>query len=255
MIILLFLCLFILSLLFLNALGMRKYFPKKIINIFDLYSSTLLSKLSLILFQTETSIDSGNIVINRGFTNKLTLNPKENENENEKHLPVVMDIDGIQMTQIGSLYVSDQVLGYGSQGTVVLLGNLNGRQVAVKRMLSQFANAADREISLLIRSDGHPNVVRYFLREIKSEFVYLALQLCEMSLRDFISSLVKHQEAVALKNLHESKKQTLSFSDAFGSKTPKKSMSEIIPIEYDNPAMLDETRAALQQVNISLWLI
>jgi serine/threonine-protein kinase/endoribonuclease IRE1 len=40
-----------------------------------------------------------------------------------------------------------------------------------------------REISLLIRSDGHPNVVRYFLKEEKNDFVYLGLQLCEMSLR------------------------------------------------------------------------
>jgi serine/threonine-protein kinase/endoribonuclease IRE1 len=75
------------------------------------------------------------------------------------------------------------VLGYGSHGTVVLRGSLNGRPVAVKRMLSRFNRAADREVSLLIRSDGHPNVVRYFLRETKNEFVYLALQLCNMSLR------------------------------------------------------------------------
>jgi len=40
-----------------------------------------------------------------------------------------------------------------------------------------------REISLLIRSDGHPNVVRYFLKEEKRDFVYLGLQLCEMSLK------------------------------------------------------------------------
>jgi len=46
-----------------------------------------------------------------------------------------------------------------------------------------------REISLLIRSDGHPNVVRYFLKEHQGDFVYLGLQLCEMSLRDFISRL------------------------------------------------------------------
>ena len=82
-----------------------------------------------------------------------------------------------------------QVLGYGSHGTTVLRGSLHGRPVAVKRMLSRFNRAADREVSLLIRSDGHPNVVRYFCRETRQEFVYLALQLCSMSLRDFVARL------------------------------------------------------------------
>jgi len=113
-----------------------------------------------------------------------------------------------------------QVLGYGSHGTTVLRGSLHGRPVAVKRMLSRFNRAADREVSLLIRSDGHPNVVRYFCRETRQEFVYLALQvgytsigrydpispaypapyqllclclllwqLCSMSLRDFVVRL------------------------------------------------------------------
>lgn len=36
---------------------------------------------------------------------------------------------------------------------------------------------------MLIKSDGHPNVVRYFLKEEKNDFVYLGLQLCEMTLK------------------------------------------------------------------------
>jgi hypothetical protein len=48
-----------------------------------------------------------------------------------------------------------------------------------------------REISLLVKSDGHPNVVRYFLREQRGEFVYLALQLCVMSLKDFVMRLLQ----------------------------------------------------------------
>ena len=92
-------------------------------------------------------------------------------------------IEGGYTSRVGSLLLTSDVLGYGSHGTVVLRGSLNGRPVAVKRMLSRFNRAADREVSLLIRSDGHPNVVRYFLRETKNEFVYLALQLCNMSLR------------------------------------------------------------------------
>lgn len=49
-------------------------------------------------------------------------------------------------------------------------------------------------MSLLIKSDGHPNVVRYFIKEECNDFVYLGLQLCVMSLKcvvflSFIHSL------------------------------------------------------------------
>eukprot|EP01041_Mallomonas_annulata_P014931 gene14931-31704_t len=52
------------------------------------------------------------------------------------------------------------------------------------------------QISLLI-----PNVIRYFLREQPGDFVYLALQLCRMSLRDFV---VRLQLGMAAKRLRQS---------------------------------------------------
>ena len=52
------------------------------------------------------------------------------------------DSDGI--TRVGSLTVSSKVIGLGSHGTVVYEGLLNGRPVAVKRMLAQFNRAAER---------------------------------------------------------------------------------------------------------------
>lgn len=85
--------------------------------------------------------------------------------------------------------VSEDVLGYGGHGTVVYKGFLDGREVAVKRMLKAYHASADREISLLIESDGHPNVVRYFLKEVRGDFVYLALELCDLSLHDLIGVL------------------------------------------------------------------
>jgi serine/threonine protein kinase len=91
---------------------------------------------------------------------------------------------------VGAIQVIDDViLGYGGHGTVVYKGLLEGRQVAVKRMLRTYHASADREISLLIESDGHPNVVRYFLKEVRGDFVYLALELCDMSLHDLILKL------------------------------------------------------------------
>ena len=93
------------------------------------------------------------------------------------------------MRNVGVIAVSDEVLGFGGHGTVVYKGMLDGRRVAVKRMLKAYHASANREISLLIESDGHPNVVRYFLKEVRGDFVYLALELCDMSLHDLIGSL------------------------------------------------------------------
>jgi hypothetical protein len=90
--------------------------------------------------------------------------------------------------------VSDEVLGYGGHGTVVYKGTLDGREVAVKRMLKAYHASADREISLLIESDGDPNVVRYFLKEVRGDFVYLALELCDLSLHDLIGVLRENQQ-------------------------------------------------------------
>lgn len=91
----------------------------------------------------------------------------------------------------------DVVLGYGGHGTIVYKGLLEGRQVAVKRMLTTYNASADREISLLIESDGHPNVVRYFLKEVHGEFVYLALELCDLSLHDLINVINTSNERKA----------------------------------------------------------
>jgi hypothetical protein len=58
------------------------------------------------------------------------------------------------------LQVGPGVLGYGSGGTVVFSGELDGRPVAVKRMLRQFYEMARKEINALILADEHPNIVR-----------------------------------------------------------------------------------------------
>jgi serine/threonine-protein kinase/endoribonuclease IRE1 len=92
----------------------------------------------------------------------------------------------------------DVILGYGGHGTVVFKGLLDGRQVAVKRMLKAYHASADREISLLIESDGHANVVRYFLKETRGDFVYLALELCDLSLHDLIGALCSEPQVRSL---------------------------------------------------------
>jgi hypothetical protein len=58
------------------------------------------------------------------------------------------------------LQVGPGILGYGSGGTVVFEGEMDGRPIAVKRLLRQFYDLARKEIGALILSDEHPNIVR-----------------------------------------------------------------------------------------------
>ena len=106
---------------------------------------------------------------------------------------------------VPTLIVSDQVLGtlgarfsfwhhahllvhigMGSHGTVVFKGSLQGRAVAVKRMLADFVTLASREVNILQESDDHPNVIRYYYQEAHANFLYIALELCPASLADII---------------------------------------------------------------------
>ncbi|PFH53439.1 hypothetical protein AMATHDRAFT_54469 [Amanita thiersii Skay4041] len=87
-----------------------------------------------------------------------------------------------------SLIVSDTILGFGSHGTVVFKGSLQGRAVAVKRLLRDFVTLASREVSILQESDDHPNVIRYYYQEAHANFLYIALELCPASLADIIES-------------------------------------------------------------------
>ncbi|KAL3940962.1 MAG: hypothetical protein SGBAC_004592 [Bacillariaceae sp.] len=137
------------------------------------------------------------------FVISFELGRRKRQNDNQRlSRSAVRKVDGVgevvwsdaKPTQQCVIKVSDEILGYGGQGTVVYKGKLDRRDVAVKRLLKAYQAGADREISLLIESDGHPNVVRYFLKEIRGDFVYLALELCDLSLHDLIVALRQHQE-------------------------------------------------------------
>ncbi|KAJ3252083.1 bifunctional endoribonuclease/protein kinase ire1 [Boothiomyces macroporosus] len=86
-----------------------------------------------------------------------------------------------------NITVTDNILGYGSHGTVVLEGTFEGRKVAVKRMLADFYDVADHEVKMLQESDLHPNVVRYYFKESCEGFMYIALECCAGNLVDLVN--------------------------------------------------------------------
>ncbi|KAI5848700.1 hypothetical protein DFP73DRAFT_542098 [Morchella snyderi] len=88
----------------------------------------------------------------------------------------------------------DEILGRGSQGTTVCRGKFENRDVAVKRMLNDFVEIAEHEVKLLQASDDHPNVIRYHCKQKGGKFLYIALELCQASLNDFMLDPVRFQE-------------------------------------------------------------
>lgn len=83
-------------------------------------------------------------------------------------------------------YLSQQVIGEGSQDTVVYSGFLGKRKVAVKKVPKSLVLLVNREIELLEKSDRHENVLTYFLTEEDPRFYYIALELCEFSLTEYV---------------------------------------------------------------------
>ncbi|GAA5867075.1 hypothetical protein JCM3774_004381 [Rhodotorula dairenensis] len=114
-------------------------------------------------------------------------------------------------SQLGNgLSVSETILGYGSHGTVVLRGEFQGRAVAVKRLLKDFVTIATHEVNLLQESDDHPHVIRYFCKEQRDTFLYIALELCPASLFDLIDQPATHPELVAQLDPKKALKQIAS---------------------------------------------
>ncbi|GAK66148.1 uncharacterized protein PAN0_011d4370 [Moesziomyces antarcticus] len=102
-----------------------------------------------------------------------------------------------------SLSISDEVLGYGSSGTVVFRGTFQGRAVAVKRLLRDFVHVASKEVSLLESADNHPNVIRYFYKELTPSFLFIALELCPASLAEVVERPADYRD---LSNLLDPKR-------------------------------------------------
>uniref|UniRef100_A0A8H7XUV1 non-specific serine/threonine protein kinase n=1 Tax=Psilocybe cubensis TaxID=181762 RepID=A0A8H7XUV1_PSICU len=112
--------------------------------------------------------------------------PPKEEEEKKPSIILTSSSPKPPVIQPPSLVVSDTILGFGSHGTVVFQGSLQGRAVAVKRLLQDFVTLAAREVSILQESDDHPNVIRYYYQESQGNFLYIALELCPASLADII---------------------------------------------------------------------
>ena len=78
-------------------------------------------------------------------------------------------------------------LGCGSDGTRVFKGSFQQRAVAVKRLVKDCVTLDTREVDILSKTDvHHPNVIRYIYHEVRTHFLYIAIELCSASLAQVI---------------------------------------------------------------------
>ncbi|KAL9650574.1 hypothetical protein ABK040_004790 [Willaertia magna] len=181
---------------------------EKLNNLFN--SDTFIDQLAITIISTSlivvlalTSIAIVMFIKNREEKRRIRKFSEEtNEVISEEFSEEKISVKNGNEYTIGNITLFyNEILGYGSNGTIVYNGilqygntnlqslqNSNSvnskektsiyRKIAVKRMLKDFVKFAQKEISLLIQSDSHPNIVRYYAQEEDEQFIYLALELC-----------------------------------------------------------------------------
>ena len=81
---------------------------------------------------------------------------------------------------------AENSLGTGSYGTIVYRGKFGEREIAIKRVLKSVSSAVEREISIMMKIDRHPNILKYFAKEEDENFIYIGTELCEGNLATFV---------------------------------------------------------------------
>lgn len=135
---------------------------------------------------------------------KSTLSEANDSTENKLSEPdntIVKDEDitsvsNEQPTKPSPLSLTTTILGHGSHGTVVFVGHLDGKEVAVKRTLLEFYDLSNREIKLLQSCDDHINVVRYWFNFVEGKFRYIVMEKGDCSLAEFINKQYDDQEVL-----------------------------------------------------------
>lgn len=139
------------------------------------------------------------------FFSNNSKNAPKNEPQDEQSNNIV----------VGKItYNPSDIIGRGCAGTCVYKGLFEGRQqVAVKRIVSDCFKLANREIELL-RKLQHPHLIRYFATEYDNQFLYIAIELAEMTLAEYIEKgdlgnkfnfkkfQILHEACLGLAHLH-----------------------------------------------------
>uniref|UniRef100_A0A8C6M3K1 non-specific serine/threonine protein kinase n=1 Tax=Nothobranchius furzeri TaxID=105023 RepID=A0A8C6M3K1_NOTFU len=132
---------------------------------------------------TSSSPSASNHVTPNGHSH-IRNQPDADKNRSADHKPTE---EGNNEVLVGKIsFAPSEVLGHGTAGTFVFRGKFDGRHIAVKRILPECFEVAEREVQLLRESDTHPNVIRYFCTERDRLFTYIAIELGAATLQQYV---------------------------------------------------------------------
>lgn len=144
-------------------------------------------------------------------SSKSSANPETTTTTAVNPIQSHTDSKNIKIGKIS--YNTTDIIGRGCAGTCVYKGLFEDRQhVAVKRIVSDCYKLANREIELL-RKLQHTHLIRYFATEYDNQFLYIAIELAELTLAEYIENRDKlkfhfdkkeilHQACLGLAHLH-----------------------------------------------------
>ncbi|XP_036446394.1 serine/threonine-protein kinase/endoribonuclease ire-1-like [Colossoma macropomum] len=122
----------------------------------------------------------------------------------QQKLNLLLDDPDLQSVGTGKLFLSTKeqlLIGLGANGTQVYIGiKADGTEVAIKRMIKTNTKELKNEMSLLQDLESS-YIVRYVDIEEDGEFNYLALQLCEGNLDEYMDQLRLEKKEDRMKTL------------------------------------------------------
>ncbi|ODM87091.1 Serine/threonine-protein kinase/endoribonuclease IRE1, partial [Orchesella cincta] len=104
-----------------------------------------------------------------------------------------------------------RLIGKGTN-TFVFKGTFERRKVAIKKIFCESDEDIEKrlnEVKLLWECDSHDNIVKYHRKERDSDFIYIALELCDGNLQQWMESEipnVNHDAISAIEILHQTTK-------------------------------------------------
>lgn len=112
----------------------------------------------------------------------------------EANIPLAAGSHPARVTRVvGNILLTEDLLGVGSNNTLVYSGYTSEfgvlRPAAIKQLVRSNYSSALKEIENLKKLSTHENILNYYLCEQNDHFLFMALQLCRMSLRDFTACL------------------------------------------------------------------
>lgn len=111
------------------------------------------------------------------------------ELKSKEFVPIeLMDTQWVPLTVLSHSTISvnpNHILGYGSNGCIVMEGRYHNRPCAIKR-LPNATKRLDREITELQRVDRHDHVRRLYGHQQVGGYTYMALELADSSLESII---------------------------------------------------------------------